>query len=79
MDPCHSMPADHFGPKTIWTLLARQCVPCNLHAGTCRQCLEFSPSLHTRCCNTFQRLHYRNRRDGRIFYYQPLGLLVRQT
>ena len=61
--------------KAIWTLLARQCVPCNLHVGTCKQCLEFSPSLHTRCCNTFPRLHCKNRRDVHIFYYQPLGLL----
>ena len=61
--------------KTIWTLPARRCAPCNLHVGTCRQCLEFSPSLRTRCCNTFRRLHCRNRRDGRIFYYQTLSLL----
>ena len=61
--------------KTIGTLPARQCAPCNLHVGTCRQYLEFSPSLHTRCCNTFPKLHYRNRRDGRTLYFQPLGLL----
>ena len=61
--------------KTIWTLPARLCVPCNLHVGICRQCLEFSPSLRTRCCNTFRRLRCRNRRDGRIFDCQPLSLL----
>jgi hypothetical protein len=62
--------------KTIWTLPARQCVPCNLHVGTCRQCLEFFPLLRTLYCNTFRTLRCRNRRDERIFYYQPLGLLV---
>jgi len=61
--------------KTIWTLPARRCDPCNLHVGTCRQCLEFFPSLRTRCCNTFRRLHCRNRRGVRIYYYQPLSLL----
>src|SRR5580658_4444119 len=61
--------------EAIWTLPARRYVLCNLHVGTCRQCLEFSPSLRTRCCNTFRRLRCRNRRDGRTFYFQPLGLL----
>src|ERR1700731_3043968 len=73
--PCQSMPRIISGWKTIWTLPAKRCVPCNLHVGTRRQCLEFSPSLRTRYCNTFRRLHCRNRRDGRIFYYQPLSLL----
>jgi hypothetical protein len=75
MDRCHSLRRIISGRKIIWTLPARRCVPCNLHAGICTQCLEFFPSLRTLYCNTFRTLRCRNRRDGRIFYYQPLSLL----
>src|SRR5580704_11980530 len=64
--------------EAIWTLPARRYVLCNLHVGTCRQCLEFSPSLRTRCCNTFRRLRCRNRRDGRIScsHQMPCSVLL---